>query len=72
MPVDNSFFFVEAGLCGMGQLNFYKQDDGTWKFYVDNGDGTLQGTCFQNQGRTTCPAGKVYLEQLVCYSNICD
>lgn len=66
-----SFFYVQSGLCGVGQLNFYKQSDGTWKFYDDNGDGTLQGTCYPNAATTKC-SNVLFFDQLVCYSNICS
>ena len=66
----DSFFSVEAGLCGMGQLNFYKQGDGHWDFYVDQGDGSLQGRCYSNSAVTSC-SGDLYNDELVCFSYIC-
>ena len=67
----DSFFSIKAGLCGLGQLNFYKQGDGHWDFYVNNGDGTLQGTCYPNSATSTCSGGFYFIDQLVCYSYIC-
>jgi hypothetical protein len=67
----NNFFSTKAGLCGAGQLNFYKQNDGHWDFYVNNGDGSLQGTCYSNSAGTTCSDGFYFYDQLICYSYIC-
>ncbi|KAN0068725.1 hypothetical protein V8E54_013449 [Elaphomyces granulatus] len=72
---DNYSFSLEAGLCGMGsQLNFYYQDNkGGWDFYVNNGDGTRQGTCYSNEDEETClPDFIHYTDELVCYSHICE
>ncbi|KAF8329643.1 hypothetical protein F5887DRAFT_115510 [Amanita rubescens] len=66
----DNFFSTIAGLCGMGQLNFYKQGDGHWDFYVDGGDGSLQGTCYPNSADSSCFGTAVH-DQLVCYSYIC-
>jgi hypothetical protein len=66
-----NFFSVKKGLCGLGQLNFYKSSDGkSWNFYQDKGDGTVQGTCYPNTAGTTC-SGFIFNDQLVCYSYIC-
>jgi hypothetical protein len=69
-------FSLKSGLCGMGQLNFYyQQSKGGWDFYVNGGDGSLQGTCYSNSDTKTC--GKIgflatYHDSLVCYSYICN
>ena len=70
----DNFFQVEAGLCGMGTLNFYLNPDHTsWDFYVDGGDGTLQGTCYPNSGEHSCPLALAQAtDLLVCYSYICN
>ena len=67
------FFSIKAGLCGMGQLNFYKQnsDDGEWLFYVNNGNGTPQGACYPNTADTNCSGGFIFNDLLVCYSYVC-
>ena len=65
------FFYVEAGLCGLPQLNFYKQGDGSYDFYVNDGDGQLQGTCYSNTAELFC-GSQVVDDQLVCYSYICN
>ena len=70
--LDGSFFSVESGLCGLGQLNFYKQSDGSWDFYQNNGDGSLQGTCYSNTAITSCLLAFNVYDQLVCYSYICN
>jgi hypothetical protein len=67
----DDFFSVKAGLCGLGQLNFYKQSNGAWNFYVDGGDGSLQGTCYSNSGGSSCSGGFIFYDKLVCYSYIC-
>jgi hypothetical protein len=63
-------FSTNGDLCGVGQLNFYKQSDGHWDFYVNDGDGTLQGTCYSNTATTLC-SGFYFFDELVCYSYIC-
>jgi hypothetical protein len=70
-------FSLDAGLCGMGQLNFYYQDNkGGWDFYVNDGDGSLQGTCYPNSDSKICSLPFVYTfkytDSLVCYSYICN
>ena len=70
-----TFFQMEPGLCGMGTMNFYQQDDGSWQFYVDGGDGTVQGTCYGNNAESTCTSDAdnlVINDKLVCYSYICE
>jgi hypothetical protein len=66
----NNFFSIKAGLCGLPQLNFYKNGNGAWDFYINNGDGSLQGTCYPNRATTTC-SGFYFSDQLVCYSYVC-
>ncbi|KAK9312379.1 hypothetical protein V1524DRAFT_410843 [Lipomyces starkeyi] len=73
--VGSSFFQLDAGLCGMGALNFYQQGDGSWQFYVDGGDGTLQGTCYSNSASDYCwnvVGSASVADRLVCYSYICN
>ena len=66
----DSFFSIQAGLCGMGQLNFYKQGDGHWEIYVDQGDGSVQGECSSKAAdRTSC--FNQYDDKLICTSYIC-
>ncbi|KAF8814055.1 hypothetical protein BYT27DRAFT_7180308 [Phlegmacium glaucopus] len=67
----DNFFSVDAGLCGLGQLDFFKQSDEVWNFYIHEGDGTLQGTCYPNNATNTC-SGFYFFDQLVCYSYICN
>src|ERR1700733_14773485 len=61
--LSNNFFSIKGGLCGMGLFNFYKQGDGHWDFYVDNGDGSLQGTCYSNSATTSCSGGFYFNDQ---------
>lgn len=72
-------FSINAGLCGVGQLDFYyRANENKWEFYIDNGNGQLQGTCYPNNGHDLCSlrTGTVitvnYYEELVCYTKICD
>ena len=67
----DNFFSVQSGLCGLKQLDFYKQSDGSWDIYEENGDGSLQGTCNSNSGSNKCGRYGIY-EELVCYSYICN
>lgn len=72
-------FSLNAGLCGMGQLDFYYRANlGHWEFYVDGGDGSIQGTCYKNDAKlAACGLSPYsiletnYDDQLVCYSYIC-
>ena len=66
----DSFFSVNAGLCGSSQLNFYHVGGGIWDFYQNDGDGSLQGTCYPNSASSNCHAYAIH-DKLVCYSNIC-
>ena len=68
-----TFFSVKSGLCGFGQLNFYKQRNGVWNIYENNGNGHLQGACYSNTAGTSCSSGyfKFFYDQLICYSYIC-
>ena len=68
----DSFFSVDAGLCGLGQLNFYKGSNGVWDIYENDGNGSLQGTCNSNSASSTCSNGFLFFDQLVCYSYICN
>ena len=69
-------FSLNSGLCGMGQLDFYyRQSKGGWDFYVNGGDGSLQGTCYSNSDTKTCAKLgflSSYHDKLVCYSYICN
>lgn len=72
-------FSINAGLCGLGQLDFYyRQAENKWEFYKNGGDGAIQGTCYSNSGHDLClkntgTAVTVnYYEELVCYSYICN
>jgi hypothetical protein len=64
------FFQVESGLCGMPQMNFYKNGDGSWDFYAAGGDGDVLGQCYGNGAEDFC-GSKVVDDRLVCYSYVC-
>jgi hypothetical protein len=38
----------------MGQLDFYRRPSGVWEFYVNKGNGELQGTCYEYSAGNTC------------------
>ncbi|KAL6860852.1 hypothetical protein J3F83DRAFT_717163 [Trichoderma novae-zelandiae] len=71
-----SSYFELGGMCGVGDMNFYLQDDGTWLFYIAGGDGSVQGTCYAgdnsikdcNAFSAACSLSNI----LVCYSYICE
>jgi hypothetical protein len=68
-------FSIEAGLCGMPQLDLYIQEDGSYYIYEDGGNGDVLGTCVSNSGSQDCGSGIVKTvanEVLVCYSYICN
>lgn len=66
-----SDFSIGAGLCGLGQLDFYNRGGGHYQFYQHNGDGTLQGDCFNNVATSDC-GSTVWEDRLVCFSYICN
>ncbi|TEB33105.1 hypothetical protein FA13DRAFT_1773345, partial [Coprinellus micaceus] len=49
-----TYFQVQSGLCGMPLIDFYKRSDGSWEFYVNNGNGHVQGSCYSNSDRQSC------------------
>lgn len=71
-----SNYFELDGMCGVGNMNFYLQGDGSWLFYIAGGDGSVQGTCYQGDnsikdcdgGASSCSFKNI----LVCYSYICN
>ena len=69
-----TYFQVQSGLCGMPLMDFYRRPDGSWEFYVNNGNGQVQGSCYSNSDRQrSAPfnATSSYEDRLVCYSSIC-
>lgn len=71
-----SNYFELDGMCGVGNMNFYLQGDGSWLFYIAGGDGSVQGTCYPgdnsikdcNSFSSACSFSNI----LVCYSYICN
>ncbi|KAK9237498.1 hypothetical protein V1525DRAFT_419440 [Lipomyces kononenkoae] len=67
-----------ANLCGVKNLDFYRQSDGSYKFYIAGGDGTVQGQCYHNEDSggeiTNCSEtwGITLVEKLICYTYICN
>ncbi|KAJ4863276.1 hypothetical protein T069G_04230 [Trichoderma breve] len=77
--IGSSFMSMHgANLCGAKNLDFYKQSDGTYVFYIHNGDGSAQGQCFHNESSRgkigACGRGRgdVYAEKFVCYTYFCN
>lgn len=72
-------FSLKAGLCGMGQLDFYWRSNlGKWEFYVNGGNGDKQGECYKNSAalagcgiNPTSVLETNYDDKIVCYSYIC-
>ncbi|KAE8366915.1 hypothetical protein BDV27DRAFT_155544 [Aspergillus caelatus] len=70
----SSFFSIEAGFCGMEKMNFY-QDGGEYKIYIDGGDGSEVGTCYQNNESKECAifGGSAYTGGgMVCITYACN
>ncbi|KAH0530964.1 hypothetical protein TsFJ059_005529 [Trichoderma semiorbis] len=75
--IGSSFMSMRGGnLCGAKDLDFYKQSDGTYVFYIHNGDGSAQGQCFHNEASKGvikgCGFGLQYVEKFVCYTYFCN
>ena len=71
----NNFFSVDSGLCGLGKLNFYQEKDGSGKYYLDGGNGTLLGNCNSTMDNRGCTYSGVFSKtfvqhQLSCTSDI--
>ncbi|KAL7911297.1 hypothetical protein GGI35DRAFT_478660 [Trichoderma velutinum] len=80
-PVDGlattgSTYFQLSGMCGVGNMDFYKQGDGSWLFYIAGGDGSVQGTCYNGDNSIKdcfgVSASCSWTNILVCYSQICN
>ncbi len=77
--LDSSYFqfanWNGQSTCGLvGPLDFYQQSDGTYKFFINQGDGTVQGTCFSNKGSHIVCNGDTsdkFYEQYLCYTQAC-
>lgn len=77
---DGNFFTVSEGLCGMKQMNFYKnpdEGDNVWDYYEDGGDGTKIGSCYGNEDsdskRCYLPGVTIKASDLlVCYGYPCE
>ncbi|RFU78628.1 hypothetical protein TARUN_3598 [Trichoderma arundinaceum] len=71
-----SNFFQLSGMCGVSNMNFYLQSDGTWLFYIAGGDGTVQGQCFPGDNSIVdcheISAAYSLSNILVCYAYICN
>jgi hypothetical protein len=46
-------YFTLQPFCGMPAMDFYKRNDGRWEFYVKNGNGKLEGTCYTENNPST-------------------
>ena len=65
-------FSVDPGLCGMGKLDVYNQNNGSWTVYVSGGDGTIRGTCSPERASIPCDQiGFNVSGVLYCISDIC-
>ena len=77
--IEDGNFQLAGGLCGITQpLDFYRAADGHFDFYISGGDGSVQGSCYDNSASGGGNCGKFvhslfeYQEALVCYSYICN
>lgn len=68
---DGDNFNIDAGLCGLGELNFYNAGSGEYEFYIAGGDGSVQGTCYTNIATPVNCEYATYSDRLVCYSYVC-
>lgn len=69
-----NYFTIPPGFCGTTyEMDFYKNSDGTWDFYVSGcNPGTKLGKCYANSAEHDCPLEGVSIyDQLVCYSSVC-
>jgi hypothetical protein len=39
-------YFTLSPICGKPAMDFYKRSNGNWEFYIKNGNGKLEGTCY--------------------------
>jgi hypothetical protein len=74
--LDNiNYFKVKKSLCGMGDMDFYKQADGSWKFCASGGsggNGNLQGTSYTTKTNSSCSSVFFFIDRVVCYYYICN
>ncbi|KAF9516951.1 hypothetical protein BS47DRAFT_1340258 [Hydnum rufescens UP504] len=62
--------------CGQDEVDFYRRSNGNWEFFIHNGNGKAQGTCYPAKKgiRTTCTEGSTkynFDDQLVCFGALC-
>ncbi|KAL7936003.1 hypothetical protein V8C35DRAFT_278234 [Trichoderma chlorosporum] len=75
--IGSSYMSMRDGdLCGAKNLDFYKQNDGSYKFYTAGGDGSVQGQCYHNEASKgvidNCWESLYpYDEKLICYTYLC-
>ena len=79
---NQTFFSVDSGLCGMGKLDLYpdEQSSGSWIVYESGGNGTIQGTCSRSTASLVCSVKHTLYtnerttvdELLKCNSGICS
>ncbi|KAF2158889.1 hypothetical protein M409DRAFT_30594 [Zasmidium cellare ATCC 36951] len=71
----STFFQISAGLCGLGEMNFYRNGD-AWDYYLAGGDGSKIGSCYSNSASKTCYIPVLGLgsgeDLLVCYGYPCN
>lgn len=67
-------FFSIDGMCGVGQMNFYKDSGAnSYTMYINGGNGEIIGQCYPNQAEQVC--GILELDRItdlfVCYTYVC-
>jgi hypothetical protein len=72
---DGTPYFQVDSVCGVGPLDFWKQDNGSWLVYKKDGNGDLQGECWPANANpnddVSCAGRTSYRDRAICYSYIC-
>lgn len=71
--------FSIDGMCGVGQMNLYKDNNAdTLSMYHNGGDGQVIGRCYRNTAERICRVGgsspglAVVNDEWVCYTYVCE
>jgi hypothetical protein len=67
---NTAFFTMPKGFCQAPQLNFYQNEDSTYRFYFDGGT-EIQGQCLWSSTHVSLPCSGVSYDVLVCETAVC-